>query len=60
MQTLMQWQKVTATLKASQSDSATHKYVKRDAKTLNMVYTGSAKGLKIRLDEGVHVMTLFL
>lgn len=53
---LMQRLKVRATPKASQSDGDIPKYAKHDATSLavlKMVYRGAAKGLKIRLDEGV-------
>lgn len=49
---LMQRLKVRATPKASQSDSDIPEYSKHDATILAVVYT-AAKGLKIRLDEGV-------
>lgn len=53
---LMQRLKVRATPKASQSDGDIPEYAKYDAiiqAVLKMVYRGAAKGLKIRLDEGV-------
>lgn len=53
---LMQWLKVRVTPKASQSNGDIPEYAKYDATilaVLKMVYRGAAKGLKIRLDEGV-------
>lgn len=50
---LMQRLKVRATPKALQSDSDILEYAKHDATILAVVYREVAKGLKIRLDEGV-------